>query len=303
MRFANYKIFYLLCLLTPFCVDEASAQKTVQVFTKTIDETLNYQSGERLKILAEKANIELRGWDREYIAVKVKLISKHAKREIAEKELEYLKFEIDKRDDTHSLKNYFMAENNFRKVKGRLLIHYEISVPRNCPVVVNNLYGKIHAEGLGNSFEARTKFVELNIKNCEGDINIGSLFGRATIDEGSGWLTCDLQKANMDISGFHGEVEIESNYGEIHIESDKLLSLTANGSRTSINILTSNLQLYNYNLNTSFSEIKLPNIVVSDSQLEKNSFKKIFNQKNPLMTIHTTYSPIEIRLQYNASSK
>lgn len=306
MKYAKYKPLSwlsLLSILTFSLIGAVDAQNTVQVFTKTIDRNLNYQPGDTLEIMAEKADVGLRGWDRDYIAIKVKLISKHAKSEIAEKELDYLKFVIDKQGNSHSLKNYFAAEDNFRKVKGRLLIHYELSVPRDCPVKVNNLYGKVAVNGLGNSLSVNTRFVELNIKNCDGDINIESIFGKAIVDKGSGILTCDLKKADMDISGFHGEVEVQSNYGKVHIEGDRLISLTANGNRTRMSLLTSNLQLYNYDLNTSFSEVKLPDMVVNNGLSGKNSFKKVFNQKNPLITIHTTYSPIEIILHYNASSK
>ena len=303
MKYAKYKTFSLLCLLILSYIGGVDAQNTVQVFTKTINRTLNYQPGEALEIMAEKADVELTGWNMDHIAVEVKLISKHAKGEIAEKELDYLKFVIDKQENTHSLRNYFMAEDNFRKVKGRLSIHYEVRVPKDCPVIVNNLYGKVSVNGLSKSLNTKTRFVELNIENCEGAINVESLFGKAIIDEGSGKLICDLKKADMDILGFQGEVEIESNYGEINIEGDKLVSLTAHGSRTRISLLTSNLQLYNYDLNTSFSEIKLPDIIADNGPPEKNSFKKTFNQKNPLITIHTTYSPIEIILHYNASSK
>lgn len=303
MKYPRYQTFHWLSVLFFFCIGTANAQNTLQVFTKTINRTLKYQPGDTLAVIAEKANVELTVWDHNHIAVEVKLISKHAKKEIAEKELNYLKLIIDKQENTHSLKNYFMAEDNFRKVKGRLLIHYALQIPRDCPVILKNLYGKVTVEGLNSSFNSNTRFVELHLKKCEGDINIESLFGKAVIDECSGTLTGDLKKADMELSGFKGDVKIESSYGRIRIESDKLASLTVKGSRTRISLLTSNLQSYNYDLNTSFAEISLPDMILPGHLPEKKSFKKIFNQKNPLITIHTTYSPIEIKLQYNASSK
>ena len=295
--------FYLFAFLIVGSNHTVGAQNTVQVYTKTISKNLNYKPGEVLEIAAEKADINISGWNRDYISVEVKLISKHARREIAKKELDYLKFNASYETDRHILKNHFLADDNFRKVRGRLLIHYQIRMPTNAPVVVNNLYGKVTVEGLKNTLNFRTRFVELHIKNCEGESTVESFFGNVLIDESSGNLTCNLKKADMELSGFDGDVKIEGNYGEIHIESEKLASLTLNGNRTRVNMLTANLQSYNYDLYTSFSEIKLPETVINDVDRQKETFKKIFQPKNPLITIHTTYSPIDIKLQYNASSK
>ena len=303
MKYPCYKIFYLLAVLILLGTGTTGAQNTVQVYTKTINRTLNYEPGENLEIMAEKANVTLSGWNQRHIAIEVKLISKHTKKEIAEKELDYLKFDISRQENTHILKNYFLAGDNFRKVKGRLLIHYQIRVPAHCPVLINNLYGKVTVDNLKNSLMTRTRFVELLIENCEGKFNIESIFGNVLVNKSSGKLTGDLKKANLELSGFEGDVEIEGNYGNIDIESDKLASLKVNGSRTRISLLTTNLPSYNYDLNTSFAEIKIPDITPAGHSPEKKSFKKTFHQKNPLITIHTTYSPIEIKLQYNASNK
>ena len=281
----------------------AEAQKTVQVLTKTVTRTLDYKPGESLEVLAEKASINVEVWDKKQIGITLKLISRHQKKEIAERELQYLKYLVDKAEGNHIIKNYFLADNSFKKVKGNLLIEYEIKVPDGCPVSIHNLYGKIRANGLKNALNIHTRFVETNIKNCVGNIQVEAFFGKTVVTGGSGKLTGDLKKSDIDVFEFEGEVDVKSDYGAIQIEGDKLLAVNARGNRTRISLLTTDPHAYNYKLNTSFSEIEFPNLIVDSRQPEKSTFSKIFREGNPLISISTTYSPITIKQNYRASKK
>ena len=303
MRIICCKRICWLSLIIFVCLHPAKAQKTVQVLTKTVTRTLNYEAGESLEILAEKATVDLEVWDKKQIGITLKLISKHQKKGIAERELQYLRYLIDEAEGNHTIKNFFLADESFKKVKGNLLIEYEVKVPRKCPVSIHNLYGKIKVHGLKNELNVFTRFVETSIKNCDGNVRVESFFGKTIVTGGSGKLTGDLKKSDIDVLEFEGEVEFESDYGAIQIEGDKLLALNARGNRTRIILLTTDPHAYNYKLNTSFSEIKFPNMIVENSEPAKNTFRKIFREGNPLISISTTYSPITIKQNYRASKK
>src|SRR4051812_46848850 len=99
-------IFGLLIISLP---EISMGQNSIQVVTKTIEKSLPYVKGNTLSIKGEKATIEIKGWNENYIKVKLKLISKHPDRNIAQSELKYLKYSITQENNISKISNYFLS--------------------------------------------------------------------------------------------------------------------------------------------------------------------------------------------------
>src|SRR5687767_6724567 len=114
--------FYLslLLLLSALYSPFAQAQSKVQVVTKTIERKLDYRKGIQVRITGEKAVINVKGWDRNYIGLTLKLIGKHPERAIAEQELEHLRYVIERNDDIHDISNFFSVSRTTNPIRANL---------------------------------------------------------------------------------------------------------------------------------------------------------------------------------------
>ncbi|MEL7145561.1 MAG: hypothetical protein AAFO69_04265, partial [Bacteroidota bacterium] len=281
-RNTNHHCRYL-CLFAIFCglSFSAVAQHQVQIVTKTITKTIPYREGDVLKILAEKANVVITTWSREEIGLSLRLISKHKKKEIAENELYYLKYEIKSENGIHVIRNFFASVGNFRNVKGALSCEYELKIPRKLAIELVNKYGRVSIEGLDADLNARLQFVELRLTKCEGTQLVNSFFGEILTSDGGGTLVLEMQKTNAELVAFKGAVSVLASYGKVNVTGDKLSSFTMEGERTEASLLFTNPQMYNYDLTTSFSRITLPDRIDFETQ-STNGFVKAFHTSYPL---------------------
>ena len=160
----SYWLVFLLVQV--FACEYTVAQNTVQVAIRTVNKEIPYEAGDSLLLKAEKANVTITGWDKDYIKLVLKLISKHPKLEVARAELEYLNFDITKSGRTHKITNYFKSSEGFKKVKGTLLSVYELKVPKSLMIEMQNRYGQSKVKGMQVPLKIDTRFVEIQIKDC-----------------------------------------------------------------------------------------------------------------------------------------
>ena len=300
---------WILKLLIPailLCATDSyvHSQKMLQVLTKTIDKKIKYEPGDGLLIEAEKASIEIEGWDKNYIGLKIELISKHPKKETAEKELAFLKYDIEKTGSDHIVKNYFQTDKQYTNVKGNLITRYIIKVPKNCDISVTNLYGSLAIANLQSDLTAHLRFVDFDLKKSTSDANLESYFGKIRIDGFTGTLKAKLEKTDINLITFVGDLELTSQYGSIDILGGTFKRFVINGDRTEINFDIEQLERYNYDLKTLHASIHVPNIIGEVNNTDDlQGFNKIFKGDNPMVKIHTRYSPITVKLLFNASGK
>ena len=283
----------------------AAAQQQVHVMTKQIERRLDYDPGFKLHIAAEKATIDLTSWNKNYILIEVKLISKHKKKTIAQEELDFLKFEIHKKDKTYSLRNYFEADAGYVKVKGNLLTEYVIKVPDECKVIIDNQYGKLNISQRLDEFTAKLKFVECQILRGSGKFDIQSVYGDIFINGFSGNLTTNLNRSDLRLVNAEGSADLNAVYGELDIEEGDFKKLIVKADRTKINFSTSNPAQYNYAIDANFSSIKMPDQLGTDllDTDQHQKFVKEFKSDNPRISITTSFGSINLIQLYNVSNE
>lgn len=273
------------------------SQKQLQVVTRSIEKSLEYINNESLTIIAEKSSISISQWDKNYILINLKLISKHPDLEVAKRELAYLEYDIKRQGNGYTLRNYFSATDKIRKVKGNLLASYTIKVPKGCNLDVTNLYGTLNLTRLTSDFKGKFKFVDVKLIDHKGKGEVESFFGDIMAENYSGAFKAKLEKSDLKLIAFDGSLDVESNYGEIEVDGGDHEKMNINGNRTKIIFSTLSIESYNYALQNTLGEIDLPSSMDTKSTGQQGvvSFNKEYGSNNDLVKISTSYSSITLK--------
>jgi hypothetical protein len=287
----------------------AVAQEKIQVVTQTLDKRIPYTPGEGLSIDARKATVQVSGWKENYIQLTLKLIAKHPQRQVAESDLQYLKYEIKKADNLHMFTNYFhTTASDYGRVRSNLKAHYEVKVPPGCRLKVSNSYGNIRIENFNSEAEVSITFGELQLADIKNTLHVHSSYGDIKGDNITGSFICKAEKANIHLTRAAGSYNIHNSYGEISVSATPALTnLHIASSRTAISVDVPAFEQYSYALATSFSDIHLP--ANAGGEIEKNiAGKKTYHAQSvkphtALIKISTSFSPITIHVQSHAAQK
>lgn len=300
-------LMLLIIIVLTGVVHGAYAQgRTIQVVTKTITKELTYEKGDVLKISAEKSNVEITGWDKNYIQLTLKLTAKHHKREVAEEDLKYLKYEIKKEDLGHEISNFFQPQKNNTKVRSNLQAKYILKVPKSISLDTRNLYGEIAIRHTKGDARLQLNFGQLILENVEGALDIYSSYGDIIGNDLNITMKCHAEKANILLTKAMGVYNFESSYGKVELEaSNGIKFFSVKGKNTEVSLSLLNFGEYGFNISTTYGNIKVPEKYtdfIKSSLTQKKEFHKEFNTNNKQILIHTTFSDITIQ-SYNAISK
>lgn len=280
---------------------------TVQVVTKTVNRQISYSKGDLLKINAEKSQVDIQGWDKNYIQLTLKLVSKNKKKEDAELDLQYLKYKIVQKENVIELSNYFQTDNPRIKIKSNLQAKYYLMVPKSINAEINVLYGEIGINNTSGNIKTEVNFGQLRLEDINGILDVKSNYGDITAKNLNVTMTCQTDKANIRLLDIMGKYSINSAYGSITVEtSKKLKGFKAIAKNTSLQLSLPAFEDYNYSLSTSYADINLPQAyadLVSSTFTQKKEFNKQFNSAQPTIEIATTFSNIIIQSTNTISKK
>ena len=280
---------------------------TIQVVTKTINKTIPYKNHDLLKINAEKAEVEINGWDKNYIQLTLKLISKNKKREDAEEDLQYLKYKISNEGNDIVLSNYFQTPDTRTRIKSNLQAKYILNVPKKLNANVNVLYGEVNINNVSGSISSDINFGMLKVNNVTGKLSVKSTYGDITAKDLNVFMTCEADKANINLMGIKGTYAINSSYGTLVVETSQTLKgFKVVSKNTEVKMTLLAFEEYNYNLSTSYADITVPDHYsgMIDSRItQKKEFVNEFKPNNPSIQIATTFSNITIQSINTLSKK
>ncbi|RRA98873.1 DUF4097 family beta strand repeat-containing protein [Larkinella rosea] len=288
----------LIFLLT-FVTLSAAAQTRLQVVTKTVEKELAYSVGQRVNLTAQKADITIKGWSKPTVLVRLKLIAKHPEREVAERELGYLNYDIQTRNNTIDLSNRFTIPQRAGAIKGNLKAVYEIWVPMRCPVSLQNTFGDVTLSDLAGDTSLKVEFGKLAIANLSGKTTIVSDYGDIDASELSGFFTIKAEKAEITLRELSGSGTIQSRYGKLSIQPDaSLTSLTVQAARTEIFLYPKRMDDFQYEVETSYSTVQVPENYADylGQFMNKRRFDYQPSGHKPMISITNSYSPVVIQL-------
>ncbi|MEJ7659752.1 MAG: hypothetical protein WKG07_09060 [Hymenobacter sp.] len=123
----------LALLLNLLALLPALAQQKVQVVTRTLDKSWPCPPGVVVNIRAEKATVQVRGWDRPTVQVTLRLSARHPERAVAEHDLAAAQYRLQQTGGTIDLVNFFAMPAGTSAVQSDLRAEYTVLIPAATP--------------------------------------------------------------------------------------------------------------------------------------------------------------------------
>ncbi|GAB3913384.1 hypothetical protein GCM10028803_57460 [Larkinella knui] len=285
-----------LIFLLAFLTLPAAAQTRLQVVTKTVEKELAYNTGQRVNLTAQKADITIKGWNKATILVRLKLIAKHPEREVAERELAYLNYDIQTRNSVIDLSNRFTIPQRAGGIKGNLKAVFEIWVPTRCPITLQNTFGDVTLSDLAGEAALKLEFGKLSLTNLSGKTTVVSDYGDIDASELSGSFTIKAEKAEITLRDLGGSGTIQSRYGKLSIQPDaSLLTLTVQATRTEVFLYPKRMNDFQYEIETTYSTIQVPDLYSEHLNASKRRFLYSPNGSKSHLSVTNSYSPVIIQ--------
>ena len=130
----------------------------------------------------------------------LKLISKSPDKDIAERELAFQRYILEKRKETIYMKNYLATPKSVEKLSSIQVSIYDITIPKGCKIEIINQYGDVQVADLFGILTMEVKYGKIKLENLNAAIKIQSYFG-------------DLLARNID-----GQMEVIANHTRISLD-------------------------------------------------------------------------------------
>ncbi|AUP77407.1 hypothetical protein C1H87_01190 [Flavivirga eckloniae] len=202
-----------------------------EVLTKTIEETHKMTNAGELHLENKYGNVNLNGWDKNEISIKIDISTNNKKRDNAKELLDRITANIKKASDYISItseiseKNpslfskYFNKVNPFEFDKSNVEINYTIYLPINAEIDITNKFGDVIIENWTGKLKANVEHGDLwlndAITNARIDMRFGKLRGRSIT---------------------YGTINLKN--GDIDIKSSKVLLMRTSGTKIEIDNVT-----------------------------------------------------------------
>ena len=282
----------LFLLITQYTL----AQTRVQVVSKTVERELTDIN--RLIININKADLVVKGWNKPGISLKVRFVAKHPDRAVAEREVDYLSYDLRTKSGTAELTNRYTIPQTAGKVQSTLSVTLELMVPQRCGVGITSTFGDMDLSDLAGEVSVKYEFGKLIINNISGKTIVTSAYGDLEGVNTAGQLTLKTEKSNLLLRGLGGSATLQCRYGKLTIRPDADLSaLTVTATRTEIMIVPRRLDDFRYDVRNTYADITVPGPFRESlgQFVNKQVFDYDANPRKPLIRIDNNYSPITIQ--------
>lgn len=228
----------LICILCSFGM-YLNAQNSFKVVSKRIDKSFPYQEAYSLNIDGEKAEVSIETWDKPLVLIQMEIIAKNQDREVASRDIEKMKYLIQRVKDNLYVRNYLSSEGE--NPTSLIKVIYIIKVPASCPVYLKNNYGVASIKNLNNQVRINSRFSKIGLENIHGNMKIESVFGDLLGTDLWGDITLNARRSDMFFQKLYGNVNINAEYGLIKLLLDsRLKSLNLNAVNSEVFILGDN---------------------------------------------------------------
>lgn len=274
----------------------ASSQTKIQVITKTITKNISYSDNKTIKIVGEKAAINIQSWDKNYISATISLIAKHPNKKIAENEIQFIDYKIVDNIDMVEISNFFPQKSNYKEITSNLTARFDILVPRSCSLNLVDVYGSVALKNIKGKIAIDLSFAQLSMNNSEGEITIKTYYGDIDAENINTTLKIQSEMADLAIRNLSGSCFIECKYGNMVISpNEKLTKLDVSANRTDVQILVDKFNIYSFKIETQSGSINVPELLKNQvvKSLNRSQFVQITN--NPLIYVNGKYGTITLK--------
>ena len=205
MRYRQLLYIGLLLFSLP-----ASAQDKIQVVTKTIQKTFDFDPEASLTIEAEKALVTVKGWDQDEVKLTLQLVARHPRRGVAEQDLAALRYTLDTDGEEKVLKNYFFINESGGRMESNLQAVYELWVPQNSILHITNRYGNVTlSDWQAKKLSVTAEFGEVTLEQVQGNMQVNLDYGDLIAQDISGSFSGTTKKSNLTLHRDSGPLRLE----------------------------------------------------------------------------------------------
>jgi DUF4097 and DUF4098 domain-containing protein YvlB len=230
----NNKLVLLVVTLFIACNLPAVAQ-----VTENENFVFNVSGTPKLKFKNIVGDLELKGWDKPSIEVKVE---KKASGRDAQKMLDSLKVNVNSSGnvvvvsvDYPSKKNW--KERSWNSKDTRLSVDFEIFAPRETFIRIDELVsGDVSVTDFSSDLEVSVISGDLTGRQLAGKVSLTAISGDIEVEGLFGESVISVMHGEIDLSQVTGDLEIDSTHGDITIEAIDLEGLEINNTSGDIKV-------------------------------------------------------------------
>jgi hypothetical protein len=207
---ARWRGRLLAVLLVLLALPTVRAQQRVQVVTRTLEQTWHCPPGMRVRIRAEKASVQVRGWDRPTVQVTLHLSARHAERAVAVQDLPVAQYRLQQNGNALDLVNLFVLPAGAPAVRSDLRAEYIVLMPSSNPLQVVNAYGQTSLTDLSGAQELTQNFGQITLRNLRGTLTITAHYADLTATNVQADFSCEANKSAVQLLGVGGQCRVRA---------------------------------------------------------------------------------------------
>lgn len=298
---ARWRWSILAALLALFTMPAVRAQQRVQVVTRTVERTWNCPPGMLVRIRAEKATVQVRGWDRPTVQVTLHLSARHAEREVAVQDLPVAQYRLQQNGNALDLVNLFVLPAGAPAVRSDLRAEYTVLMPAANPLQVVNAYGQTSLTDLSGAQQLTQNFGQISLRNLRGSLTATARYADLTATNVQADFTCEANKSAVQLLGLGGQCVVRNYYGSVRVQpAAGLRKLIVEADRTEVLLSTSEPERFAYQLQVVQGELTVPLAYAAAKKGPANRvtlLTKRIASTQPVVRISISYAPLTWQLQ------
>jgi hypothetical protein len=291
-------LLFIFLFICPLILPGQKTEKLHQI-TKRLEKSFAYNKNYEVNIEGEKADVVIETWNKPEISITLELTARHPEKEVAEKDIEKIKYLAERVRNKIYIRNYISVKEGEAKPESNLQARYVILVPEECPVYLKNYFGVANVSNLSNRFRFFGEFTKIGMQNVQGNIDLRSRFGDIDGKTLKGDVSISARRSDVILEDIHGNYNIESQYGMVSVLSvGELLSLNIDAEKSDVHLYDPRLRQYGFTLNATSGKVNLPSdlkmeLLANTDDLKKMSFKPV-QEFYPSITISVAFGDVYI---------
>lgn len=277
------------------------AQQRVQVVTRTLEQTWNCPPGLLVRIRAEKATVQVRGWDRPTVQVTLHLSARHAERAVAVQDLPVAQYRLQQNGNALDLVNLFVLPAGAPAVRSDLRAEYLVLMPAGNPLQVVNAYGQTTLTDLSGVQQLTQNFGQITLRNLRGRLTATARYADLTATNVQANFSCDANKSAVQLLGLGGQCTVRNFYGSVQVQPvASLRNLTIEADRSEVTLSTAEPERFAYQLEVLQGALTVPPAYAATkkgSASRSTLTTKAATPAQPVVRVSTSYAPLTWQVQ------
>lgn len=174
------------------------AQEIVHVAEKSIEKEVPVQKGDRLEVKSEKAAVIIKKTDGDRVKIKIVLATKNVDKEVAARDLTYLKYAINQSENLIFVGTSFNVPDGITRITSSMLVRIEVDVPAKLEIRIVGRYSDITANEVNGKNTFDLYFGSLQMSSVSGSTVVEAEFADVSGEHISG--SCSIDGVRSDVS-------------------------------------------------------------------------------------------------------